>query len=214
MSLYVDPDALAARLPTDAFTSDQLVDFVTRASAYVDDGLPNYWPFPDYNATVATPQTIRDCALDYAVYLALGDLGEDNEQSEDTAPQARVERCDRILRELRQGPPSGRQVAQVQITSEVLTFGSDADHPDWAFLANVECEVIPESAEIAAASGTTMEVGTDFVIARSPGKRRWYVQRLNSEIVDDDLINYRISYVRAIERVGSLAPRGGTVSRG
>ena len=214
MSLYVDPDALAARLPADAFTSAELESFVTRASAYVDDGLPNYWSFPAYNATIATPQTIQDCTLDYALYLALGDLGEDNEYAENGAPQARVERCDRILRELRKGPPDGPQIAQVQVSNETLTFGSDADHPDWAILAHSDVEVFPDSAEITAASGETMEVDIDFTIALSPGKRRWYVLRRNAEIVNDDTISYRFSYVKARERIGSLAPRGGQVSRG
>lgn len=214
MSLYVNPDSLAARLPDDAFTSGELVEFVTRASGYVDDGLPNYWSFTDYNATIATPQTIQDCALDYAVYLAKGDLGEDNEQAEDTSPRARLERCDRILKGLRQGPPEGPQISQVQVASEELTFGSDADHPDWAILAYSAVEVIPASAEITTAAAITVEVDTDFEVKLSEGKRRWYVVRKNPQIVDGDTISYRFSYVKARERTGSLAPRGGLVSRG
>lgn len=206
MALYIDPAKIGARLPDDAFTTEELVEFSRSASSYVDDALPNYWPFPEYSATVSTPQTIQDCALNYGVWLALGELGEDNELVEDSAPMRRRDMCDQVLSDLARGV---RQIAQVLVSAEALTFGSDADYPDWALLENTEVSILEESAEIL---GYRLE--EDFRVFFSKAHRAWICERLNAEIVDGDEISYSMSYLRLREKLSTPTRRGGDLIRG
>lgn len=205
---FVNPARLAARIPNSTLEESELEALVDEASRYVQDGLPNYHTFPDWNATPATPASIAAAALDYAVFLAVGDEGTDSEQLESTAPESRRERCDRVIRALRSG---SRVVTRAAISAEALEFGTDPNFPHWHYFAQTGVEVAPDTIELAPrGDGRAWILEQDYTVGYSAGIRRWYLERFTTDIEDGVAVSYEISWLRRREQE-TPAPRFGTI---
>ena len=205
MALYCTEADVTAYLPANhGLDSDALTECRTQGSADVDAGLASrYWPFPDVTADVSTPMVIRGLAKKLSAFRAWERLamsarfrkGDDVAQLESTA---RAE-----MLEMTKDNPS-IQVPLVHVTSEALAFGTDADYPDWHFFVERDCEVIAEATTI-----DGFHYGTEFGVDYSKLHRRWYLVRYDSEIVNDDLVDYYISYFKRREQDTPVV-RGGS----
>lgn len=211
MASYCTEADVRALLPDEEdYESADITAWISRASDYVQGGLePNYWPLPSTTDDPSTPEAAREATAFRAAYLALWSEGATNAASADSRIERLKQSCEEILTAYN-GPTAYRQLPQAQIVGEVLAFGlgTAADETDLAFLDHTQSEVIPESAEI-----DGYENGIDFKVYYSPRHRRWVVQRLNSEIVDDDTISYRISWLKTRERTSAPSRFGGEIMR-
>jgi len=211
MALYcTEADVLALLPDAEDYASEDIADWIARASDYVQGGLePNYWPLPSVTDDPQTPEAAREATAFRAAYLALWNEGATNSGGAESRIERMKSGCEEILA-AHNGPQAFRQLPQAQISSEVLAFGlgTAADETNLAFLAHTQSEVIPESAEV-----DGYENGVDFRVYYSPRHRRWVFERLNSAIVDDDTVSYRISWLKTRERTSAPSRFGGEIMR-
>lgn len=195
MSLYCTEADVTAWLPSNhGLDSDALTECILAGSAMTLARLqPRYFPFPDVTDDPSTPREVRDIAARLSVWNALSQLAQTGKyRMTDAQRQLRLDAFAELAEATQDNPTW--QVVPLNVTAEALAFGSNADFPDWHFLANTECEVLEETAEI---SG--YRYGIDFKVFRSPEDRSWVLERMNAEIVDDDLLSYQISYLKRHE---------------
>lgn len=189
-----------------------LTTYKTDAAALVDSRLsPRYWvPFPDVTATPATPVEIQLPASLLTAWLALLALNPTRRANDDGSQEVRLyERAERLLAAIMDPDPDTAQTAQVQVTAEAMTFGTDPLDDDEYKLAASPKTVIPASAVI---SG--YEYGVDFAITYKVENRGWILTRLTAEIVDAMTVSYLYSYLKQTEIDLPPTYAGGRIVRG
>ena len=130
MSVYTTSTQVAYYLPpssigtgTGQITSASVTDAISKASGEVDDGLPNYWRFPEIGSTPDTPVLIQECATKIAAAICLERLGAVNYADPGDASSVDLRaRAWELLRKLRDGEA---QIDRVRIEDETITWGDD-----------------------------------------------------------------------------------------
>lgn len=199
MSLYCTEADVTAWLPSNhGLDSDALTECILAGSAMTLARLqPRYFPFPDVTDDPSTPREVRDIAARLSVWNALSQLAQTGKyRMTDAQRQLRLDAFAELAEATQDNPTW--QVTPVDVTGELLAFGTNTDYPDWHFLANTECEVLEETAEL---SGDYLN-GSDFKVFYSKEHRAWVLERYKAEIVDDEQsgsLSYQISYLKRHE---------------
>lgn len=220
MALFCDPDDLSGELGAHDFEPDELVAFCTRASARTQEGLKIYWPFPDYNATVPTPESIREAALEYAVYLALKKQGMDNQVDDQGETFEHRKRFGEIVDDLND-TERARIVARV--SSETLAFGTHngdyvTGYDDAHVLAWQDIEIEENSATIdgfhRAPEGYALtNSGGQFAIRYDEASGLWMLWRFDPRIVDAMTVSYTVNFLKWTKGAEAEAPPTGETGR-
>lgn len=223
MALFCDPDDLGDALGAHSFTSDDLAAFCSRASSRVMQGLKIYWEFPDYNATVPTPEAVREAALEYALFLALQKQGIDNQVEEQGEAVAHRANCDKLLDDMND---TARTELTSRVTGEVLAFGAlDGDYvsgyADAHVLAWQDVEIRENSAAIdgffrAPDNFRLSNPGGHFGIRYDDASGKWLLWRFDQRIVDAMTVSYTIDWrkwTKAAEDEAAPVSTSATVGR-
>lgn len=206
--LFCSPEDLGDALGAHSFTPDQLVDFCTRASGRVQESVGDFWPFPDYNAQVPCPETVREAADSYALYLALKKQGRDNLVDDDGNTISPRARFDELTEFMRTDPEA---LVSVTVANEVLAFGSLnlSGFENAHVLAYQGAEVVETSPTIAGKL-----LGRDYSVDfdETRGTFKWLLWRASEDSLSDgDLVTYQVSWRKRRQIDVSPADRFGTV---
>lgn len=210
--LYCDPiNDVGTRLAAGhGFTSDQLTQYVARASSRVQASIGEYFPFPEYFANPATPETIREATWQYALYLALLDMGIDNYQDEEGSTERLRARALATCRELRNDEA---HIEPIEVANETLSFGGGilqrdgetiSGYADTHALAWRDVYVFADSLRIAG-----FRNGVDFRVEWSADFDAWLLWRLDTAIgTNGETLRYRFSWKKRRQIDAAPAGRG------
>lgn len=220
MALFCDPEDLSGALGAHGFDSDELVAFCSRASARTQEGLKIYWPFPDYNATVPTPESVREAALEYALYLALKRQGQDNQLEDNSQTFARRQNFGAMIDDLND---TTRARITARVSGESLTFGLHnstyvTGYDNAHVLGWQDIEIEENSAAIdgfhRAPEGYALtNPGGHFSIRYDEPSGLWLLWRFDSRIEDGMTVSYTINFLKWTKAAEAEAPPTGETGR-
>ena len=216
MALYCDPDELDTTVGTGLIAEPARIEIVQRASNRVQDEVGDYWPFPEYSATISTPEVIREATLRYATHLAYEKLSRDNYLAEDMDTNWPLREFHRITSRLRKNENA---IAPVTISGEELAFGVGVI-ADWGGYENAhvlawqDSEIIESSARIqgrkrAPRDHRISNPGGDFAIVWEESADLWLLWRYDTAIADGETVSYSITW-RKWRETAAERPTGTT----
>lgn len=172
------------------------------ASEQTQSRLPNYWPFPDVDATPATPEPINELAAMRTAALCLKANRMTNHVESDSEEAVLIEKWDAELEKLRDG---SYVLQREKITGEAITWGDGAPIPtDRSKLTkSTEADVIPEATLI-----TGYRYGVDFWVQYDSRFGAWFLIKGNSGITaGTDTVAYDIDFQRKRREVATQGVR-------
>jgi hypothetical protein len=212
---YCASASVTAALPTgydDTLDATAITNIIKQSSEECDGALPDYWPFPDHDSTPATPRIVTAACLRYSWAECLHRLGMYDGFDDLRPPHELRREADEILAPYARGVSTATVIISKRIPPETIENEVIDWEPDGTALesnehvfAQTNCEVIPETVEIAG-----YKYGIDYRVDYKTKYNRWILTKLNDDITEgegEDTVTYQISYLRQRHDVPLMGPK-------